>query len=503
MILTCFLGVGDYKPCIQYHTATPETQCTTAYIQTALSVFALQRDIQISEIRILATDIAWEIHGQPLTDDLANHGLHPPTRYSIPNGSNEAEFRGIFEQLRQALQGEHVLLDITHGFRAQPFFAAAVVQYMAALDELPETLELHYGQLSDDRSECRIWDLSPFLSLQEWSMALDGFLQYGQGKRLSKLSDKSARHERKTLAQQRNQHLFNESGILIKELSFLSDAIATVRIPHIISAAPYDHHQKNKPTAHAEKVSQAIENCRDSIGTYMPALAPLLDRLQGLLTPLQTTTLEGSQSLQAQQALARQYLAWERPTEAAIVLREAHVSRFSTGEPLDNNTRKAAEDQWHSKDTDNCMSIGQLRNDIQHGGWRPNARRGDSLTADLQGKLEEFESTPARRTAQPAGRTLLVTRHAGAIDWLRQQGFDTTERRDHLDKATMDSLTAEDTIIGSLPVHLAAAVCDTGAKFIYLQIDIPYSRRGEELSDEDMEQYGARLTPFRVISTDE
>ena len=507
MILTCFLGIGNYQPCKQFHYARPEESCKTPYIQTALAQLAVQRGIDITEVRVLATDKAWQTHGLALSEDLQQRDLPAPTRYAIPDGSNETEFWTMFEQLRRALQGERVILDITHGFRAQPFFAAAVVQYMAALNELPAELEMHYGQLSNDKSECLIWDLSPFLALQQWSAALEGFLRHGKGHGLAALTEKLEIDIRRKLAKDRNQHLIKESRELVMALSDLSGAIATVRIPHIISRANYQNHGKRTPTAHAASVIKAIDNSRDSISNYMPALSPLLDQLRQTLVPLQTDKLEGKSSLLAQHALAGLYLTWQRPAEASIVLREASVSRHSRGEPLLEKSREDAEANWFRVDQYNNKSMGDLRNDIQHGGWRLSARRAESLHKELEAKHAAFDLNPATaqstqqvNTPARSGRTIIITRHPGAVEWLHKQGYNNAERYNHLEQSTIGSLTSNDTVIGSLPIHLAAQVCATKAQFIFLQIEIPNAMRGNELSCAEMEQCSAQLAAFHVAA---
>ncbi|MGE3104602.1 MAG: CRISPR-associated protein Csx16 [Lysobacterales bacterium] len=52
--------------------------------------------------------------------------------------------------------------------------------------------------------------------------------------------------------------------------------------------------------------------------------------------------------------------------------------------------------------------------------------------------------------------TFLVTRHPGALHWLRAQGFTDAVHVPHLDLA---QVTAGDTVVGTLPVHVVAAVC--------------------------------------------
>lgn len=91
--------------------------------------------------------------------------------------------------------------------------------------------------------------------------------------------------------------------------------------------------------------------------------------------------------------------------------------------------------------------------------------------------------------------THLVTRHPGALEWLLAQGFAAVEHVAHLDPARV---VPGDTVIGTLPVHLAAEVCARGARYFNLSLDVPESARGRELSAEELERYGARLEEYVV-----
>jgi CRISPR-associated protein Csx16 len=92
-------------------------------------------------------------------------------------------------------------------------------------------------------------------------------------------------------------------------------------------------------------------------------------------------------------------------------------------------------------------------------------------------------------------RTIFVTRHHGAIEWARDRGI-AAEAVDHLDIAAIQT---GDTVLGTLPVHLAAAVCAKGAHYFHLEMDLPSAKRGMELSAAEMEQAGARLIPYHVV----
>jgi len=90
---------------------------------------------------------------------------------------------------------------------------------------------------------------------------------------------------------------------------------------------------------------------------------------------------------------------------------------------------------------------------------------------------------------------IAVTRHPGARQWLDRQGIRVDRFTDHLE---VDRIRPGDTVIGTLPVHLAAEVCRRGARYLHLVLDLPPEARGRELSADDMEHYGARLEPYEV-----
>ncbi len=91
--------------------------------------------------------------------------------------------------------------------------------------------------------------------------------------------------------------------------------------------------------------------------------------------------------------------------------------------------------------------------------------------------------------------TWFVSRHPGAIEWAARQGLTVDQQLVHLDPATIQP---GDTIIGTLPVNLAAAVCARGGHFFNLSLDLPPEARGRELSADDLERFGARIEEYRV-----
>jgi CRISPR-associated protein Csx16 len=91
--------------------------------------------------------------------------------------------------------------------------------------------------------------------------------------------------------------------------------------------------------------------------------------------------------------------------------------------------------------------------------------------------------------------TWFISRHPGAIEWARQQNLHVDEYVAHLDTAR---IRAGDTVIGSLPVNLAAQVCAAGARYLHLSLELPAQLRGVELRADQLTALGARLQAYEV-----
>lgn len=91
-----------------------------------------------------------------------------------------------------------------------------------------------------------------------------------------------------------------------------------------------------------------------------------------------------------------------------------------------------------------------------------------------------------------------ITRHPGAVEWARRQGLAVNRQLAHLDPAIV---AAGDTVIGTLPVHLAASVCERGARYVHLTLDLPADLRGHELDADALERCNARLEGYQITPT--
>lgn len=88
-----------------------------------------------------------------------------------------------------------------------------------------------------------------------------------------------------------------------------------------------------------------------------------------------------------------------------------------------------------------------------------------------------------------------ISRHQGAIEWILQQSIHIDHFESHLE---ISQIQANDTVIGTLPIHLAAQVCEKGAKFYFLSVNVTREQRGTELTVEQLNAQQCSIEPFYI-----
>ena len=89
-----------------------------------------------------------------------------------------------------------------------------------------------------------------------------------------------------------------------------------------------------------------------------------------------------------------------------------------------------------------------------------------------------------------------VSRHQGAVDWARIRKLPVDRFVSHLN---VNDVRPGDSVMGTLPVELAAEVCRRGAKFYALCLTVSETQRGHGLTAEDLDRQDARLQRYHVV----
>ncbi|WP_418641488.1 CRISPR-associated protein Csx16 [Vibrio chaetopteri] len=88
-----------------------------------------------------------------------------------------------------------------------------------------------------------------------------------------------------------------------------------------------------------------------------------------------------------------------------------------------------------------------------------------------------------------------VSRHPGAIAWIKRQAISIDQFEPHLD---IDEVKKNDIVYGTLPVNLAWKVTIRGARYLHLTLNVPENWRGHELTDKQLDKLQAKLEEFKI-----
>jgi CRISPR-associated protein Csx16 len=364
MRLISFLGTGDkdgkYQPTTYVF---GDNNVPSNYVAYALATL-----LKPIEIYLIATDKAWFLHGEALSRLLSDAGHPKPERVHVPTGGEPQQLWQMFGAIVEVIRtsGCPVLLDITHGFRMQPFFAAACIQYVQSVLPNPPKMQVVYAEFRRDEGQSPIWELTPFLEVLSWSRNLMMFLRTGQADEVVEPTKELGRQLRKRWADTDRSNPQPGLENLGKALEAFSDDFTTIRTGSLLIG--------RQPSA--QRLWDAIEQTKGEVAQQLPALALVLDQVRAMVEPLRTdgARLSSADGQRVLLALARLYQKMGRYSEAISVLREGWITLGAPtnadhpGLGFDRAAREVQEQQWQTT-TAQSRSVSELRNDIQHAGF--------------------------------------------------------------------------------------------------------------------------------------
>jgi len=92
-------------------------------------------------------------------------------------------------------------------------------------------------------------------------------------------------------------------------------------------------------------------------------------------------------------------------------------------------------------------------------------------------------------------KTIFVSRHQGAIDWVKSQPFHIDQYTHHLCGSDIHEPVI---VLGTLPIHVAAIITASGGRYLHLKIETPPEKRGQELTSQDLTRYNASFIEFNI-----
>jgi len=360
---------------------------------------ALAELLRPSEISVLATQEAESDHGAALREVLRAGNYPAPRFVRIPAGRAPAELWQQFEFIKEELRGAQgpVMLDITHGFRSQPFFAAAVATFVHAVDEKPPELRVCYAAY-DAKEDLKtgvapIWELTEFVTLLDWSRALAMFLKTGRAEEAGKATEHLGRDLKKTWFQSGKQGEEPNLKELGEALTQFGADLETLRTGDLLLG-------RGSMNSSASRLLSATQEAKEHVAKYAPPLADILDRVVGMAKPIAGagSDLSGPEGRKAIVKLAELYLRLGRYLEAAATAREGWVNLYAPktalapGAPdFDSKERERAEKRAHEHDPA-FREVTDRRNDFLHAQYRPSTQRAADIAETVKSLVEKLRN---------------------------------------------------------------------------------------------------------------
>lgn len=215
------LGTTDYVECVYIQQDSAQT-CKTRFVQEATVLMNCANWSSKDRIIIFTTKDAenrnW-LDGGQLSAEMANLELQSGLKsrlealslkpsvnnITIPEGKSIDEIWAIFNLIfAEFKKSDEVIFDITHSFRSIPMLVMVILNYAKVVCDV-SLKGIYYGSMESlgNLSEVKkmpvedrivpILDLSAFDELLDWSIAIERFLESGDGSKVFVLADRKSR----------------------------------------------------------------------------------------------------------------------------------------------------------------------------------------------------------------------------------------------------------------------------------------------------------------------
>lgn len=230
--LISFLGYT--RPNLPYRDAT--YKFGTEEHTSKFAAAAMTKLFRPDYVAVLVTPQAKSQNFNDLKQDMLDNLLIEPVACDIPIGENATEFWKIFNAMTNILNdGDTVIFDITNGLRSLPVLGFIAAAYIKSIRKV-EIEHLVYGAYDTPTPEGKtpVFDLTPFLTLLDWTTATNTFIQTGRAEQLTKLAQSFENQAVKDFANQMqtlSQELLTTRPVgVIQAASGFAQALAKVEV---------------------------------------------------------------------------------------------------------------------------------------------------------------------------------------------------------------------------------------------------------------------------------
>lgn len=408
-----FFGTGKYSEVTYVH---GEQECYTRLFPHALTRFFKPDELLIC----LTPDAKIAPRGEPQThfealcDIHQREGLITPQEVAIPNGGSTEELWEMFTIMAQQLtRGDEVVFDITHAFRSLPMLVFLAAAYLRVAKEVTLRAIVYGAYEARDKVTDRapVFDLTPFLSLLDWTTATEQFLQTGNAQALAIRLQEAAPH--------------TGAGALSESLRDIAQGLHMLRPLDVLKRAAQVHDQIDKATLAINRLAlpfgtllERIDADYGNFGLREPERVEHSAAVLLRLLDLAKWYLDKEQIVQAL-AIAREWLPtllchWFKldirdgnyrlameellnHDEEQILVKVQRQDQRCTWQNVPHGARLRS--LWRTglqqQRRGPQVTLTSLRNDVLHAGFRKAPRRPAQILTETRAILDELRAIAA------------------------------------------------------------------------------------------------------------
>lgn len=377
----------------------------------------------IDQLRVFVTQKAHEMHYQRLAA-LVRDYVPDVLPIPISDGRTEAELWQIFQAVSDAVEpGDHVVFDITHGFRSLPFLSFLAAAYLRSVKSVTVEAVL-YGAFEagekrpDGSTRAPIFDLTRFVTLLDWLSAADRFTRYGDAGDLAALL-----RDREALP----VHLAAAQGDAVArkvagQLRGAAAAVEDVSLP-LRLVRPLETMKA------ACKLEDRLKSTQQGVNAAAKPFALIADQIRNAYAPFALAEPlaqeHGIVALSIQRSLIGWYIEHKQYFHAVTLAREWLVSYtahhrgwdvIKDRKPAEHLLSAEAERQrqggglpfdtvaaeWLGQAAHLWNDVADLRNDLAHLGFRARPRQVTHIVKSAHGLPARFARLPLQDQRQPS-----------------------------------------------------------------------------------------------------
>lgn len=399
-----FLGTGDYEN-VTY--SYQDINVNTRYVQECIS-HIVGEDVEfIICLTQLAKTKNWmgkgrDKHTGEEYDRLEFIFIKNNIKYKsidVFDGHDNSEMWGNFDLIFQELdEDDEIYFDVTHSFRSTPFIVMSVLNYAKFIKNI-QIKDIYYGAYEARKDGVApIFNLSIFNQITDWAIGAEKFLNTGDSKQLSTMIDKTiepilketkGKNEDASITRKINKDLEAFSGSLytvrgnkISEYgTALKNSLELIKEIKIDELKPFEKI--------LEKIYEKVHFYSNDIVTDVHNTVKLckdLKLIQQAYTFLQEniiTYLCLASGIDVLNEVDRFTISKIIPCYCKYPRRELRQEHMSLNEKIKEYINHDLADLYNR--------IGDYRNDINHAGYRRDAKKSETFTKDLDKFILEFE----------------------------------------------------------------------------------------------------------------